>query len=202
MRRFAIVGQRAHASQESLLGDIPGTTGRLDVLLRCLRAALLVSHGVRRDTVAYLVLLGDPGAPRTIRVDGASARYLRPDERSLAVLVRKVIVSAGVGSRLDGFVEVRPGVAVAAGGVETVLLDAGNTPVFMLDEVAADVRRVEIPVDDVVFFVGDHLGFDAATRATLAAAGATAVSVGPTSVHAEDAVTLVTNECDRRTRPK
>ena len=60
-----VVGQRARASSDFLLVDIPSTSGRLDVLLRCLRAALLVSHGVRRDTVVYLCLLGTPERPRT-----------------------------------------------------------------------------------------------------------------------------------------
>ena len=61
MRRFVIVGQQATSSPHFSLLDLPSTSGRLDVLLRCLRAALLVSHGLRRDAVAYLVLLGDPG---------------------------------------------------------------------------------------------------------------------------------------------
>ena len=57
-RRFVVIGQSATASPDFSLVDIAGTSGRLDVLLRCLRAALLVSHGLRRDTVVYLVLLG------------------------------------------------------------------------------------------------------------------------------------------------
>ena len=88
-------------------------------LLRCLRAALMVSHGLRRDTVVYLVLLGGPQAPRTIRIDGATARYLRPDERSLAVLVQKVL-AVPVETASAGFVEVRPGVAIAEGGLDEI----------------------------------------------------------------------------------
>ena len=82
MRRFVVIGQTATASGDFSLEDLPSTSGRLDVLLRCVRAALLVSHGLRRDTVVYLVLLGGPLAPRTVRVDGAIATYVRPDERS------------------------------------------------------------------------------------------------------------------------
>ena len=90
-RRFVIVGQKATASPEFSLTDIPGTSGRLDVLLRCLRAALLVSHGLRRDTVVYLVLLGGPLAPRVLRVDGRHVRFIRPDERMLAITVQKAL---------------------------------------------------------------------------------------------------------------
>jgi tRNA pseudouridine-54 N-methylase len=48
---------------------------------------------------------------------------------------------------------------------------------------------------------GDHAGFDPASRALLAALGAVAVGLGPVSVHADDAVTLVVNELDRRMTP-
>jgi tRNA (pseudouridine54-N1)-methyltransferase len=118
VRRFVIIGRRATASPAFSLVDLAGTSGRLDVLLRCVRAALLTSHGLRRDTVVYLVLLGGPDAPRTLRVDGARARFLRPDERSLATLVQKSLAAAPGD---PAFVEVRPGVAVAQGGLEAVL---------------------------------------------------------------------------------
>ena len=68
----------------------------------------------------------------------------------------------------------------------------------MLDERANDIR--EIPLDDRngVYFVGDHLGFDDATRAGLVAMGAIPLGLGPMSVHAEDAVAVLANELDRR----
>src|SRR3954468_10373902 len=91
MRRFVVIGQKAIASPDFSLTDLPGTSGRLDVLLRCLRAALLVSHGLRRDTIVYLVLLGGEGAPRVLRVDGSAIRFVRPDERALALLVQKAL---------------------------------------------------------------------------------------------------------------
>src|SRR3954447_2632757 len=115
MRRFVVVGQRATASPDFSLLDMPGTSGRLDVLLRCLRAALLVSHGLRRDTRVYLVLLGGPEAPRTYRVDGKDARFVRPDERSLAVTIQKGLSRVPAG---EGFWAMRPGFAVANGGLD------------------------------------------------------------------------------------
>lgn len=195
MRRFVIIGQRAAAGPEFSLSNLPASSGRLDVLLRCLRAALLFSHGARRDAVVYLVLLGGPRAPRTLRVEGATVRFLRPDERSLAVLVQKALAAPAEGS---GFVTVRPGIAVAEGGLEAVLADVGEAAAYVLEEGATDLREVGIEAGDVVFFIGDHRGFDEATRARLGALGARAVGVGPVSVHADDAVVIVGNELDRR----
>jgi tRNA (pseudouridine54-N1)-methyltransferase len=199
-RRFVIVGQKATASPSFSLLDIPGTSGRLDVLLRCLRAALLVSHGLRKDTMVYLVLLGGEHAPRVLRVDGRHIRFVRPDERMLALLVQKALARVAVDSESGVFVEIRPGLAVARGGVEAVLADLGPaaSTSYVLEEDARDIREGPLADDDVVVFVGDGHGFDEATRARIDALGATAIGVGPVSLHADDAIAVAQNEMDRR----
>ncbi len=197
MRRFVILGRSASASGDFALDDLPGTSGRLDIGVRCIRAALLVSHGVRRDAVVYLVLGGGPRAPRVVRICGADARFLRPDERSLAVLLKKTLAT-----RADedgqGFVAVKVGVAVASGGVERVIADLGSAVSYVLERDAPDIREAPTLENDVAFFVGDHTGFDDPTRERLAAIGARPAGVGPVHVHAEDAVAIVSNEIDRR----
>ncbi len=215
-RRFVIIGQKATASPDFSLVDIAGTSGRLDILLRCLRSALLVSHGLRRDTIVYLVLLGGVLAPRVLRVDGRYVRFIRPDERMLAILVQKALARSSPDAEPGVFVELRPGLAVARGGVDAVLGDLGlggdvglggglgpsSAPkvaaTYVLEEDARDLRDGPLASDDVVVFVGDHHGFDEASRARLAALGAVAIGVGPISVHADDAITIVCNEMDRR----
>ncbi|MGO9835506.1 MAG: tRNA (pseudouridine(54)-N(1))-methyltransferase TrmY [Polyangiaceae bacterium] len=197
MRRFIVIGQRATASPDFLLDDVPGTSGRLDVLLRCVRAALLVSHGVRRDTIAYLLLLGGPRAPRALRVDGSVAEYLRPDERSLGTLVKKALATPRAG---PAFAVTKHGLAVADGGLDAVLADLGSATHYVLDQGAADVRTCPLDVRNGAFFVGDHLGFGETIRMHLATVGATPIGIGPVSVHAEDAIAVVANEVDRRTQ--
>ncbi|HEY1695754.1 MAG TPA: hypothetical protein VGG39_26485 [Polyangiaceae bacterium] len=198
-RRYVILGRDAIASDDFLLDDVPGTSGRLDVGLRCIRAALLVSHGVRRDTAVYLVLGGGPRAPRALRVSGAEVRFVRPDERSLALLARKALArredEAG-----PGFHDVRPGIAIASGGLEDVLADVAGSTLYVLDESGTDVRAAPgLDGGAVAFFVGDPGGFDPRASEQLAALGARPIRVGPVSVHAEDVVVLVNNEIDRRT---
>jgi tRNA (pseudouridine54-N1)-methyltransferase len=198
VRRFVVIGQQAGASNDFSLDDLPGSSGRLDVLLRCVRAALLVSHGVRRDVVVYLVFLGGP-QPRVLRFDGAAARFVRPDERSLATLVKKALAKADDLQRTArGFVEVKAGIASASGGLAEVIADLGCATPFVLDENGADVRdSKDLGRGDVAFFVGDHKGFGEATRTSLAAIGARPIRVGPVSLHAEDAIAVVSNEIDR-----
>ncbi|GAC1355208.1 MAG: tRNA (pseudouridine(54)-N(1))-methyltransferase TrmY [Polyangiales bacterium] len=198
MRRFVVIGQRATASPDFSLVDVPGTSGRLDVLLRCLRAALLVSHGLRRDTVVYLVLLGGERAPRTLRFDGAAAKYLRPDERHLATTVQKALATPSAEGTHATFTTVRPGIARVDRGLDAVLDDLGDGARYVLDEGGADVRDAGIDLADPVFFVGDHLGFDPATRAHLAALGAAPIALGPVGMQADDAIVVASNELDRR----
>jgi tRNA pseudouridine-54 N-methylase len=135
-----------------------------------------------------------------LRVDGRFVRFVRPDERQLALLVQKALARVPTDSALGAFVEVRAGLAVARGGLEAVLSDLGDGPLtsLVLEEGARDVREVELPSRDLAVFVGDHRGFAEDARARLAALGAVAVGVGPVSVHADDAITLVCNELDRR----
>jgi tRNA (pseudouridine54-N1)-methyltransferase len=198
VRRFIVLGQKTTASADFLIDDVPGTSGRLDILVRCVRAALLYSHGLRRDTIVYLVLLGGPLAPRTMRLDGAGVKFIRPDERSLATLVKKTLANRA-DEDAEGFVEVKPGIAIAKGGLDVVLADLGEVATFVLDEQGSDFRELEDrELRDAAFFVGDHLGFDDVTHDRLEAIGAHAIRVGPVSLHAEDVITLVVNELDRR----
>ena len=194
-RRIVVIGQRARASPGFSLDDLAGTSGRLDVLVRCVRAALLVSHGLRRDTTVYLVLLGDRHSPKTLRFEGASARFIRPEERSLATLAQKML---GAGREGPGFVSVRPGIAISHQGLSAVLAEVGHATPYVLEQGAPDIRAATVAPGDAVFFFGDHLGFEGAIREELAAIGAIPLGLGPVSVHAEDAVTLVVNELDRR----
>jgi tRNA (pseudouridine54-N1)-methyltransferase len=202
VRNFAIIGQKASSTEEFILDDLPGTSGRLDVLVRCLRAAMLPSHGIRRGVVVYLVLLGGPLAPRVVRVDGAGVTFLRPDERSLAVRMKKVLTSRADDPEVNPaarWVTVRPGFAVARGGFERVLADVDGATPWILDETAPDIRETSgLASSHGLFVIGDHLGIPDDIRAQLDAAGARRISIGPVSLHADDVVALVTNELDRR----
>ena len=198
MRRFVVIGQTADAGGVFSLEDIAGTSGRIDVLVRCLRSALCVSHGLRTDVVIDLVLSGGPRAPRTLRIEAARARFIRPDERSLATLVKKALHAEAAG---ESFVEVKPGVSVRDAGLTALIAELdGTEQLYVLDEGGADVRSAPIASDDVVVFVGDHRGFEPSARDAIAAAGALPVSVGPISVHADDALNLMMNELDRGRR--
>lgn len=195
MRRFIVLGQKAKASGDFLLADIPSTSGRLDVLLRALRASLLISHGVRRDSQVYLVLLGEPERERVVRISGSAARYLRPDERNLATTLKKALA---VPVPDAGFVAARPGIDVAAGGVAVLRSELGTSALYVLEQGAPDVRSSALELQDSTFVLGDHLGIRPADREFFLALGARPLSLGPTELYTEDAIAVLSNELDRR----
>jgi tRNA (pseudouridine54-N1)-methyltransferase len=202
VRRFVLIGQTASASGNFSLEDLPGSSGRLDVLLRSVRAALLVSHGLRRNVLVYLVLRGGGVPSRLLRIDGRTVKFLRPDERSLAILLQKTL--SAVEAPSDTFSEIRPGLELRAGDVPELLAEVGTTPCYLLHEDGQDIRAQsfsDVTDGEAWFFIGDHLGFDPGTLASLEQRGCRRVSVGPVSVHSDDVVTLISNELDRRFRP-
>jgi tRNA (pseudouridine54-N1)-methyltransferase len=196
VRRFVLIGQTASASGDFSVEDLPGSSGRLDVLLRSVRAALLFSHGLRTNVLVYLVLRGGTTEARLLRIDGRTAKFLRPDERSLATLVKKTLQAVPTAG--PTFQEVRPGLELCTGDVPEILAEVGTTPCFVLDEAGSDLREQSIAGDDAWFFLGDHLGFDVVSRAMLERHGGRPISVGPISLHSDDVVALVSNELDRR----
>ncbi len=196
LRRFVLIGQTASATGDFSTEDLPSTSGRLDVLLRSLRAALLVSHGLRRNVLVYLVLRGGTTAPRLLRVDGRSAKFLRPDERSLAMLVKKTLQA--VPSPSPTFSEVRPGLELCAGDLPEILAEAGTTPCYVLQEGASDLRDQKIVDDDACTSSAIISASTWCRWPLLERHGCRRVSVGPVSLHSDDVVALVSNELDRR----
>src|SRR5690348_362236 len=147
VRRFVVLGQTASASGDFSTEDLPSSSGRIDILLRSVRAALLVSHGVRRNVIVYLVLRGGAQAPRVVRIVGRDAEFLRPDERSLALLVKKTLLHEAAHAS-STFSEPKRGVSVAQGDLECVLADAPGAAPYRLDEDGVDLRDEPLDAPD------------------------------------------------------
>ena len=75
MRYFVITGHRAVSTGDFKLDDIAGGAGRLDILVRCVNSAFFLSHNLRKDVEAYLVLMGGDDPPKTVIFKGADLRY-------------------------------------------------------------------------------------------------------------------------------
>lgn len=187
MTLFAIIGHLARTDGGFSLNDLPGSGGRMDVLCRCVNAALFLSHDLRRDTDCCLVLCGEPAAQKTVKFCGAQVRSLSPDERSAAALIKKVI-DTPCGSE---FREAAQGVFIRKGGLERLMREQTFA---VLDERGPDIRKADDLPD--AFLLSDHLNFTEQEEACIRECPR--YSVGPKCLHADHTITLVHNERDRR----
>ena len=118
-RNFVVIGHRAHTTADWKLDDLCGGAGRLDVLVRCVTASLWKSHGIRKDTDVWLILNGPPNAPITVHFSGKKIRYLNPDERSTAALIRNGLIKYKNQTKA---LETSPGITMEKIGLEEVLM--------------------------------------------------------------------------------
>jgi tRNA (pseudouridine54-N1)-methyltransferase len=189
MRTFIVVGHKATITPNFSLEDIPGTSGRLDILCRCINAAFVISHGIRHDVRILLVLCG--GEPnKTICLRGVDLRHLNPDERTTAALLKKALaIVAGPTWSMS-----TSGIFVRTGGLDNVLSDLmakGIKPVYMRED-GMDVHKANCNLsDDAVFILGDHMGMTPEEETQILQAGAEVVSIGPASLHADHCIVLV-----------
>jgi tRNA (pseudouridine54-N1)-methyltransferase len=190
MKSFIIIGHKAATAPFSL-NDLPGAAGRMDILCRFVNAALFLSHDLRRDVRVYLVLKGEPDPPKLIRFDGSGVRYLSPDERSAASLIRKALEK-----NVQGFwTESTPGVSIRKGELGDLLGEL-NKKITYLREDGEDVRVKSF--EEPLFVLGDHLGVTEDEEKSIKKCENEIVSVGPLSLHADHCIVLLHNEMDRQ----
>ena len=208
MTRFLILGHTAPLGPDFHLNDLPGGAGRLDVLCRAIGASLLVSHGIRRDVEAILLL---QDAVR-IRIDGRCVKRLNPDERSTAALIRRALSvlsdaadpgaalltdSAAPGETGHAETQSTPGIYVARRSLETALDDVladGASPI-VLHEDGMPAESCAFP-SEPTFILSDHTDFTEEEERRLA--DLPRISLGARPLHTSQAITIVHYLLDRQ----
>lgn len=191
MRQFIVLGHDAPTDPDFALDDLAGGAGRLDVLCRAVAASVFLSHDIREDVRVFLVL--DDSV--TIRIEGSELRYMNPDERNVASLLRSALAAKGAAIGHQE-AESTPGIYISKRGFEPVLETvARNGTVLQLHEDGDSLATVEPPADPA-FVLSDHRDFTDREAALLAEYADHRVRLGPEVLHADHAITVVHNWLD------
>lgn len=185
MRQFVLVGHEVPTTPDFSLSDLAGGAGRLDALCRSITASFVTSHGIREDVRTHLVAQDE----LTITFDGRELRGLNPDERSTAALVRTALEARDEAIGMQP-AEPSPGIELyrrgLAGTLEAV---SGDGPLVQLHEDGDPVVDAG-PLEDPVFVLSDHRNFTDEERALLEASVDRRIRLGPTLLHADQAITV------------
>ena len=186
MRNFVIIGHRAHTAADWKLDDICGGAGRLDVLVRCVTAALWKSHGIRKETDVWLILNGPPNAPITVHFSGKNIKYLNPDERSTAALIRNGLIKY---KKKNGPIETSPGITMERIGLSNVLKKLPK-PVLLSESGSDEIGNA------ITFILGDDI--DPTDEEMQVLADLPKINLGKESLLSSACVTLIHYHLDSK----
>jgi tRNA (pseudouridine54-N1)-methyltransferase len=197
MRRFLILSHRVPVAGEFTLNDLAGGAGRMDEIARAVSTAFTLSNDLRRDTeVTVLFSSEPPPASRRIVVHGARVRYLNPDERSTAALLKNALVRS-VAAR--GTIESSPGLVVGPVDPRAALAEFLRLPgTVWLNEHGWPLDGYPVPPGDFGAVVSDPYDPTEAETEILRSSGVPRVTVGPRALRTSQVIDAVHNDLDRR----
>jgi tRNA (pseudouridine54-N1)-methyltransferase len=196
MRRFLFLAHRVPPDGAFTLNDLAGGAGRMDEIARAVSTAFTLSNDLRRDTEVTVLFVAEP-PPRARRIDlvGARLRYLNPDERSTAALLKNALTRAVAFPREF---ESSPGLTVAPVDPEAELKAfLGRPGAVWLTEAGQPISEWN-PGSEVAALLSDPYDPTPAETELLAASGVPRLSVGPRSLRTSQVVDLVHAALDRR----
>ena len=197
MRRFVLLVHRVPRNGAFTLNDLAGGAGRMDEVARAVSTAFTISNDLRRDTEMTVLFVAEP-PPRARRISlfGARLRYLNPDERSTAALLKNALVrSAGFPHEFES----SPGLTVAPTEPMAELAEYLRRPgAVWLTEAGAPIASWSVAGGEIAAVVSDPYDPSPEETALLAASGIPRLSVGPRSLRTSQVIDVVHRELDLR----
>lgn len=168
----------------------------MDEVARVASTAFTISNGLRRDTeLTILFVAAPPPRARRIRLESSELRYLNPDERSTAALLKNALVRS---STLDRDIEASPGLHVGPADPATVLTTFARQPgTVWLHEGGVPYEPGLAASAEVGAILSDPDNLTAHEQQLLEGLGVPAVSIGPVSLRASQCVDVLHHLWDR-----
>ncbi|MCD6448424.1 MAG: tRNA (pseudouridine(54)-N(1))-methyltransferase TrmY [Thermoplasmata archaeon] len=191
--RHFYVKSHAKTTPDINLKDLPGSAGRLDVIARCINAAFWLSYGIRKNVVFHTILHGEPNPPVYIRMEGEKLRKVSPDERNIAIFIKKALERM----KEDKEIESTPGIFVSKKNFQQLLEENKDKDFYILDERGKSIENVEIS-SKPFFFLGDYMDLEKEEKEMLYEYGAQPISIGEKSYLSSHCIVIINWWLDRK----
>jgi len=170
----------------------------MDEVARSVSTAFTLSNDLRRDTELTLLFSGAaPSEGRRVDLSGARLRYLNPDERSTAALLKNALVrSAAYPHPFESSPGLRVGPVAPLEALGEFVLRPGA---IWLTEDGAPIGAWNGPPGEMAAVVSDPYDPTPEEAARLGASGIPRVSVGPRALRTSQVIDAVHRELDLRT---
>ncbi|MEM0372479.1 MAG: hypothetical protein QXO69_01420 [archaeon] len=159
------------------------TSARMDLVARCVNAALWLDHGIRRDVVVYFCFSNNI----TVRIDGR-VRNMNPDERNIASFFKHIQGGKSF-----------PGISLNRAGLWDVVAEAKARNCFVLDKNGIDISEFtkNHSIQDSVFLLGDDIGLSKKEVVKASELGFVPLSIGPKSYFTSQCICFLNIWLDR-----
>ena len=175
----------------------PSSSGRMDLVSRCILATFKQINGFRRDVNFYAILEGPSNPPICIKFIGRELERIPSDELETTFLIKELLEKK----------QSLPGVYLIKESFEELTTRlAKKKKIFLLNEKGIEFSNIFPMADkDLVFVLGDHIGLNEDKKRFLANLGAIKLCIGPHSYLTSHCIIFIQEEIDfystRRTCP-
>mgnify|MGYP000064707230 CR=1 FL=1 len=187
---FLVKASTARTEPDFNVRSLAGSSGRLDVIARCVIAAFRTRTGVRRSVMLMVVLEGPPSPPKLLEIAGGELESVPESEVDVALAIADALRGSGP-----------PGYRVRRESFRDAvleLLSREGLELYYLHERGKDIRTQEFGGRGVAFVLGDHLGLDKESEDFLDRLGVARISLGPRVYLTSHCITMVLDEFERR----
>jgi len=197
-RNFLMIAHRARSDSSIHLNDLCGASGRWDGVARAMTSALFLSHDMRRDTSIHILLLGPQDPPKLLSIDGGKVKYLNPDERAGAALMKKCL-SHLLPDPPGTVIHPSPGITIIRADLDLVL-DSFKGTMIELNEAGPELDMAGIrtfPEGPVLFVLSDDQELRVEESGIISEKAQYRFRVGEKVLHTHMVITIVHYLLDR-----
>ncbi len=188
-RSFLLKSATAHTAPDFDLRQVASTSGRLDIISRCIIAAFTGPKGLRTDVRFAAVLEGPPHPPLTLETSSDQLTELPRDEVKVASSIFNAMSSQ---SLVNGF-------TLRRGSFEQVVrvLHRSKRRIFYLHEGGKDLESLrDRSFEEIGFILGDQIGLSAESEKLLDSMRVPRISIGPRSYLSSSCIIFINSLLD------